>query len=83
VDKHKTREVSEAFAKFLFTPEAQREFAKTGFRPVNGTVVNEFQNRFPKVANVYTIGSLGGWDTVQKKFFSDGAVFDRIQTARR
>jgi sulfate/thiosulfate transport system substrate-binding protein len=83
VDKHKTREVSEAFAKFLFTPEAQREFAKTGFRPVNGTVANEFQNRFPKVANVYTIGSLGGWDTVQKKFFSDGAVFDRIQTARR
>ncbi|MBF2029665.1 MAG: sulfate ABC transporter substrate-binding protein [Oscillatoriales cyanobacterium C42_A2020_001] len=33
VDKHGTREVAQAFVEYLFTPEAQREFAKVGFRP--------------------------------------------------
>ncbi|WP_017655293.1 sulfate ABC transporter substrate-binding protein [Fortiea contorta] len=83
VDKRGTREVSEAFVKFLFTPEAQREFAKVGFRPVNPTVAKEVQNRFPKISRLYTVGDLGGWDSVQKKFFDDGAIFDKIQSGRR
>ena len=83
VDKRGTREVSEAFVKFLFTPEAQREFAKTGFRPVNSTVQREVANKFPKVAKVYNIDSLGGWNAAQNKFFKDGAIFDKIQSGRR
>jgi sulfate/thiosulfate-binding protein len=83
VDKRGTREVSEAFVKFLFTPEAQREFARVGFRPVNSTVAKEVQNRFPKISRLYTVGNLGGWDAVQKKFFDDGGVFDRIQGGQR
>lgn len=83
VDKRGTREVSEAFVKFLFTPEAQREFAKVGFRPVNPTVTKEVQNKFPRISKLYTVGSLGGWDAVQKKFFDDGAIFDKIQSTKR
>ncbi|BAZ79889.1 sulfate ABC transporter substrate-binding protein [Sphaerospermopsis kisseleviana CS-549] len=83
VDKRGTREVSEAFVKFLFTPEAQREFAKVGFRPVNPTVTKEVQNKFPRISKLYTVGSLGGWDAVQKKFFDDGAIFDKIQSRKR
>jgi sulfate/thiosulfate transport system substrate-binding protein len=83
VDKNGTREVSEAFVKFLFTPEAQREFAKVGFRPVNPTVAREVQNKFPKISKLYTVGTLGGWDAIQKKFFDDGAIFDKIQSAKR
>jgi sulfate/thiosulfate transport system substrate-binding protein len=83
VDKRGTREVSEAFVKFLFTPEAQREFAKTGFRPVNSTVQKEVQSKFPRVPKVYTIESLGGWQTAQNKFFKDGAIFDQIQRGGR
>ncbi|WP_016949938.1 sulfate ABC transporter substrate-binding protein [Anabaena sp. PCC 7108] len=83
VDKHGTREVSEAFVKFLFTPEAQREFAKVGFRPVNATVAKEVQSKFPKITRLYTVGNLGGWDAVQEKFFDDGAIFDKIQGGRR
>lgn len=79
VDKHGTREVTEAFAKFLFTPEAQREFAKVGFRPVDETVAKEFASQYPKVNKLFTIKDLGGWDLVQKKFFDDGAVFDKMQ----
>ncbi len=38
VDKHGTREVAEGFVKYLYTPEAQQEFAKLGFRPVDETL---------------------------------------------
>ncbi|MBR8838862.1 MAG: sulfate ABC transporter substrate-binding protein [Stigonema ocellatum SAG 48.90 = DSM 106950] len=82
VDKRGTREVAEAFVKFLFTPEAQREFAKVGFRPVNSTVGQETQKQFPKISNFYTVKDLGGWDAVQKKFFDDGTIFDQIQGSR-
>ncbi|HEY9821932.1 MAG TPA: sulfate ABC transporter substrate-binding protein [Candidatus Sericytochromatia bacterium] len=79
VDKHGTREVAEAFVKYLYTPEAQREFAKAGFRPVDATVAKEVEKDFPAVKTLFTVKDLGGWSEIQKKFFDDGAVFDKIQ----
>ena len=79
VDKNGNREVAEAFVQFLFTPEAQREFAKAGFRPVEPTVVKEVASQFPEVKKLATVKDLGGWDKIQKQFFDDGAVFDKIQ----
>ncbi|MGP1385580.1 MAG: sulfate ABC transporter substrate-binding protein [Thainema sp.] len=79
VDKHGTREVAEAFVEFLFTPEAQRAFAKVGFRPVDPEVAEEFADQYPEVSTLFTVEDLGGWDTVQSKFFADGAEFDKIQ----
>jgi sulfate transport system substrate-binding protein len=80
VDKKGTRKVTEAFVQFLFTPEAQREFAQVGFRPVEPTVSKEFESKFPQIKNLFTVQDLGGWDKVQKQFFDDGAVFDKILT---
>ncbi len=80
VDKHGTREVAEAFVKFLFTPFAQREFAKAGFRPSDPGVAKEFSRQFPQVTKLFTVQDLGGWDVVQKEFFADGALFDQIQS---
>ena len=82
VDKHGTREVAEAFVKFLYTPEAQREFAKAGFRPVDPTVEQEVASQYPKVKTLFTVKDLGGWDTIQKKFFDDGAAFDKMQASK-
>ena len=79
VDKHGTREVAEAFVKFLYTPEAQREFAKVGFRPVDPTVEKEVAKQFIPIKTLFTAQDLGGWDEIQKKFFDDGAIFDKIQ----
>ena len=79
VDKHGTREVAEAFVKYLYTPEAQREFAKAGFRPADPTVAKEVEKEFPPIKTLFTVKDLGGWDKVQKQFFDDGAVFDKIQ----
>ena len=81
VAKHGTKEVAEAFVKFLFTPEAQTEFAKLGFRPVNETVAKEkqFADLYPQVKQLATVKDLGGWSAINKKFFEDGAIFDKIQ----
>jgi sulfate transport system substrate-binding protein len=85
VDKHGNREVAEAFVKYLFTPEAQREFAKVGFRPVDETVAKskEFAAKYPPIKTLSTVQELGGWDAVQKKFFNDGAIFDQIQAKNK
>ena len=81
VTKHGTKEVAEAFVKFLYTPEAQREFAKAGFRPVDATVAAEpeFAKKYPPIKTLFTAQDLGGWGVIQQKFFDDGAVFDKIQ----
>ena len=83
VDKHGTREVAEAFVQFLFTPEAQREFAKVGFRPVDPKVTEEVSKQYTPIKTLFTAQDMGGWDEIQKKFFDDGAVFDKIQAGAR
>jgi sulfate transport system substrate-binding protein len=79
VDKRKTREVAEAFVKYLYTPEAQREFAAAGFRPVDGAIAAEYASQYPPVKTLFTVRDLGDWSAVQKKFFADDAIFDKIQ----
>jgi sulfate/thiosulfate transport system substrate-binding protein len=81
VDKHKNREVAEAFVKYLFTPAAQKEFAKVGFRPVDPTVNKEVSQNFPQVNKLLTIKDFGGWSEVQDKFFADNGVFDKIENS--
>jgi sulfate/thiosulfate transport system substrate-binding protein len=81
VDQHGNREVAEAFVQYLYSPEAQAEFAKAGFRPVNATVAQtkEVVDQYPKVKTLGTVQDFGGWSAVQKKFFADGAMFDQMQ----
>ncbi|UBF30369.1 sulfate ABC transporter substrate-binding protein (plasmid) [Kovacikia minuta CCNUW1] len=82
VDKHGTREVAEAFLKYLFTPEAQAEFAKVGFRPTGDAGKSkEFTEKYPPVKTLGSVEDFGGWGDAQKKFFEDGAVFDQVQAA--
>lgn len=80
VDKHGTREVATAFVEYLFTPEAQREFVKVGFRPF-GELANDPQlnKGFPPVKTLGTIKDFGGWGEAQSKYFDDGGVFDEIE----
>jgi sulfate transport system substrate-binding protein len=85
VDKHGTREVAEGFVKYLYTPEAQQEFVKFGFRPVDETLAQtkEVTDKFPKVKTLGTVADFGGWEAVDKKFFADGALFDKIQAQKK
>lgn len=79
VDKHGTREVAQAFVEYLFTPEAQREFAKVGFRPLGDLgKQKEFVEKFPPVKQLGRIDEFGGWTEAQKVF--DDGKFDEIRT---
>ena len=77
VNKHGTRKVAEAFARFLYTPAAQKAFVDSGFRPVTIEGKAYAQGKFPAV-NTWRITKLGGWKVVDLKFFSKGGLWDEI-----
>ncbi|PSB03708.1 sulfate ABC transporter substrate-binding protein [Merismopedia glauca CCAP 1448/3] len=81
VNKHKNRQVAEAFLQYLFTPTAQKEFAKVGFRSIDTAISNEVGQDFPQVDKLLTIQDFGGWNQVQDKFFADGGIFDKVENA--
>ncbi|MEH1840802.1 MAG: sulfate ABC transporter substrate-binding protein [Nostoc sp.] len=83
VDQHGTREVAQAFVDFLYSTEAQREFAKLQYRPVNPTVTQEVALQYQPIKTLFTSQDLGGWDIIQKKFFADGAIFDKVKAASK
>jgi sulfate/thiosulfate-binding protein len=56
-----------AFVKFLYTKRAQTIFAQTGYRPVLKSVAKNAGFTNPK--QLFTIGYVGGWAKVDKKFF--------------
>jgi sulfate/thiosulfate transport system substrate-binding protein len=78
VSKHQNRIVVEAFLKYLFTAEAQEEFAKVGFRPIDKVVYQKFSKQYQPVKQLFNVKDFGGWQDVQNKFFKDGGIFDRI-----
>jgi sulfate transport system substrate-binding protein len=82
VDKKGTRKVAEALTQFLYTPQAQRVFADSGFRPVNPAVKAATARSFPAV-KTFTVADFGGWKTINKKVFGNGGLWDQIFSQSR
>ena len=80
VDKKKTRDVAEAYLKFLYTPEGQELAAKNYYRPRDAKVAEKHKDNFKKVELLTIDDDFGGWAAAQKKHFADGGVFDQIYT---
>ncbi len=57
--------------KFLYTAEAQRAYAKYGFRPVDAKVEKEFYAKYAKVAEPFTVDDLGGWKNARKNIIEN------------
>ncbi len=74
-DKHGTREVAEAFLEFLFTPEAQKIFAKYGLRSPDPQVAAATADQYPPIADLFTIAHFGGWKEATPTFFGDTGIF--------
>jgi sulfate transport system substrate-binding protein len=79
VDKRGTRQVAEAFTRFLFSPRGQEIYAEAGYRPVDPQVRRRFAQRFQPVQRIYKISDFGGWGKVNALLFADGALFDQAQ----
>jgi sulfate transport system substrate-binding protein len=78
VDRHKSRAVAEAFAKFLYTPQAQEIEAKDFYRPRNQEILAKYKSQFPVIPLATVDGDFGGWAKAQSTHFGDGGVFDQI-----
>lgn len=65
--KAKDPERAQAFVRWLREPEAQRIFARNGYRSVRPELADP--ERYPKPAQLFTIDELGGWDKVNDEFF--------------
>jgi sulfate transport system substrate-binding protein len=78
VDKHKTREVAEAYLKYLYSPEGQDIAGKNFYRPRNAEALAKYAKNFATI-KLFTIDDkFGGWTKAQKTHFADGGVFDQI-----
>jgi sulfate transport system substrate-binding protein len=72
-------DAAQAFLDFLTTPEAQADYAQSGFRPVVDGVdlpevegANDPADPFPTPGTLYTIDKdFGGWGEADAKFFDD------------
>ena len=83
VNRRGTREVAEAYLRFLYTPEGQELAAKHFYRPRLDSVAGKYAATFPKI-NLFTIDEVfGGWQKAQKTHFGEGGIFDQLQQANR
>jgi sulfate transport system substrate-binding protein len=82
VDKRGTRQAAEAFAKFLFSEQAQTIYGELGYRPFDEKTAAKFAGEVEKVSKILTIDDVGGWTTIDKKLFADGALYDQAQARK-
>ncbi|WP_145557562.1 sulfate ABC transporter substrate-binding protein [Yersinia aldovae] len=78
VDKRGTRDVADAYLKYLYSPEGQTIAARHYYRPRDPTVAVKFANEFPQL-KLFTIDDVfGGWTKAQQTHFATGGTFDEI-----
>ncbi|WP_040950402.1 sulfate ABC transporter substrate-binding protein [Gorillibacterium massiliense] len=77
VDKRGTREVAEAYLKYLYTDEGQTIAAQNYYRPTNQAIYDKFKDHFKNI-ELFDISLFGGWQNAQKTHFADNGVFDQI-----
>ncbi len=76
-DKHNNKDLALSYIKQLYSKEAGEIIVKNFYRSNNLQIAQKYQDKFTKLELV-NVEDLGGWDSVQKKHFSDGGVFDLI-----
>ncbi|MEP0848515.1 MAG: sulfate ABC transporter substrate-binding protein [Phycisphaerae bacterium] len=78
-DRHGTREVAEAYLRYLYSPVGQRLAAKHYYRPVLPEHADAGdRDRFPGL-ELFTVDEVfGGWERAQAAHFDDGGLFDQI-----
>lgn len=78
VDRKGTREVAEAYLKWLYMPQAQEIIAQNYYRPIDKTVAAKYASQFPEVKLITIDDVFGGWRKAQAEHFGDGGTFDQI-----
>jgi sulfate/thiosulfate-binding protein len=63
----KNKTAANAFVKFLYSPQGQKLFAESGYRPVLRSALAGFN--FPVRPQLFTVKYLGGWPKIEQQFF--------------
>jgi sulfate transport system substrate-binding protein len=67
-----------AFISFLRSKQGQQIFQSKGYRPIDASLVDK--SKFPTPSGLFKIDKLGGWSTVNSKFFDpDKGVVANIE----
>ena len=83
VDKKGTRDLAEAYVKFLYTSEAQETVAQLHYRPRDTEALKKYSTELPPIS-LFTIDeTFGGWAKAHEAFFAEGALFDQIYRPRK
>ncbi len=78
VDAKKTRDLAEAYLKYLYSEEGQDIIGKNFYRPRSPKALAKYGSQFPKIELVTIDGAFGGWNKAQRVHFADGGTFDQI-----
>lgn len=78
VDKKGTRDVAEAYLRYLYSEQGQEIAAKNFYRPVDPKIAAKYAGQFPPI-ELFTIEDAhGGWKNAHRLHFADGGTFDQI-----
>ena len=81
VNKNKTRDLAEAYLRYLYSPDGQRLIAKHFYRPRKPEFAARADLAHLPQLELFTIDqAFGGWERAQAKFFASGGIFDQINT---
>ena len=85
VDQKGTRDVAEAYVKFLYTEPAQEIIAKNFHRPTDKKVFARHAGLFPEMELRIATDLVPSkkWDDVQKRFFAEGGEFDQLYSRKK
>ena len=78
VKRRGTKELSDDYLAFVFSPAGQRIGAELFYRQSDSAVTKEFEDRLPKLS-MFSLEDVGiDWDIAMKRFFASGALVDQI-----
>jgi len=73
---------AKAFLAYQWSAAGQTIWAQQGYRPVLASVAKQFAGKFPTPPQLFTISFLGGWTSVDDKFFaSSTGLVTKIEQA--
>ncbi len=78
VDRKGTRDVAEAYLKYLYSEQGQEIAARNFYRPTDSKVAAKYADRFPAIKLFKIDDAFGGWKNAHKVHFADGGTFDQI-----
>lgn len=79
--QHGVTKAAQAFVDFLFTAPAQQVFADYGLRSVNTQVAQATAADHLTVADQWDITFLGGWSSVETKYFGTSGIYTQALSA--